>query len=227
MYSGILGQWRQLNYQLNLWISCLHKIVPHPVSVDYNTAVSHIDFGPSSLTFDSYFTAQGLLHFWAGKVLLYDALRGALRWILEFPAEETLPILTPLPTILYAEDHIAHDAAIADALSGDLTLCLALVQQIQHHTARSIRKGMRYIWVSDFGMLPQFRAATPLVVATQYLRNIGDEAEVWHCEKAAKYFEEKKIAVGLFIESCAEEWGNQVKVKREGEGVTLQELELG
>jgi len=86
---------------------------------------------------------------------------------------------------------------------------------------------MRYIWNSNFGMLPQFRAATPLVVATQYLKNIRDDLEVWHCEKAAKYFEDKKISIGLFIESCSEEWGNQVKVKKEGKGVTLQELELG
>jgi hypothetical protein len=199
-------------------------MVPMPFSRDESINPVDCDFGPS-WTFHSSWVAQTLLLYWAGKVLLYEALRVALKWIQNFPAEESLAMnLKPLPAILSPEDQIAHDALIIAALSKDLLLGLALVKQSQHDAARNVRKGMRYIWSSDIGMLPQFRAATPLIVATQYLKNIGDEQEVAYCAKAAKVFEDNQIAFGLFIESCAEEWGNTVKIASPGERVLLQEL---
>lgn len=198
-------------------------MIPSPFSMD-ETISTEFDFGPS-WTFHAPWVTQALLLYWAGKLLLYESLRVVLKWIQNFPLPHTLPPLSPLPTILSPSAQTAHDARITAALSSNLLLALSLVQRCQHDAARNIRKGMRYIWSSDYGMLPQFRAATPLNVATQYLKNIGDEREVRWCGSAKKVFEDNQIALGLFIESCAEEWGNE----NEGEGmvrrgVLLREL---
>ena len=223
-YTSILDQWRHLNYQFNLWYSSLHEMVAVPFSADKGISSADFDFGPS-FTFHSSWVAQTLLLYWAGKLLLYEALRVALKWSQDWPAEESLTMnLEPLPAILSPEAQVMHDALIIGALSTDLLLGLVLVQQSEYDAARNVRKGMRYIWSSDIGMLPQFRAGTPLIVATQYLRNVGDEQEVTYCAKAAKVFEDNQIALGSFIESCAEAWGNPVQKKIPSEGLGLQEL---
>lgn len=199
-------------------------MVPEPFSGDDSIGSADFDFGPS-WTFHSTWVAQTLLLYWAGKLLLYEALRLALKWIQNWPAEESLTMnIEPLPAILSPEVQKTHDALINAALSTDLQLGLALVQQSQYDAARSIRKGIRYVWSSGVGILPQFRAGTPLNVATQYMRSIGDEQEVAYCAKAAKVFEDNQMALGLFIESCAEGWGNTVINKSPGEGRVFKEL---
>lgn len=76
LYERICERWKRSTQNLDRWYSRLHLHFPEPFKPgdDIVETGSNNDFG-QSYTFSSYWIAQALMHYWAARVLHYDALK--------------------------------------------------------------------------------------------------------------------------------------------------------
>ncbi|KFY81030.1 hypothetical protein V499_00189 [Pseudogymnoascus sp. VKM F-103] len=209
--SDIISQWRTLTYQLNNWYFQLYKNYEAPFEYYktelYASSYHSVRFG-SPFTFSSYWIAQSLMHYWAGQVLLCDALAQAISWLRHENTMHPLDSFTlgPLPLLTSPSEQAYQDASIELAFSSNLTLCAALIEQSQDRAARTALKGVQYVSAEELGTLSYLRSCSPLYIAMQHFQKKGLAQELSLCWVAAKHLDKNRLAVWEMLDLSSEKW---------------------
>jgi hypothetical protein len=149
------------------------------------------------------------MHYWAGQVLLCDALAQAISWLLRH--ENTMhPLdrftLGPLPMLTSPSEQAYQDASIELAFSSNLTLCAALIEQSQDQAARTALKGVQYVSAEELGTLSYLRSCSPLYIAMQHFQKRGLAEELSLCWVAAKHLDKNRLAVWEMLDLSSNKW---------------------
>lgn len=150
-----------------------------------------------------------MIHYFAARILLYDALNQAVCWKIErsgFLSSPGTSILADWTSPISAEHQLAHDVAILQALDCILSLCADLVQQIQDVSARSVLKCMRYMHQEKWGTISLLvPSSSALCIAAKHLKRIGVMEELGYCEKAFSHLESRRLEVRHIFDWSVEE----------------------
>jgi hypothetical protein len=211
LFSDIFSRWRTLTYQLNNWYFRLHQNYKAPFAYDkmepFASPHPSVRFG-SPFTFSSYWIAESLMHYWAGQVLLYDALAQAISWLRhEDPMHPPNSFtLRPLPMLTSPSEQACQDASIELAFSNNLTLCAALVEQSQDQAARTALKGVQYVFAEELGISTFLRSFIPLYIAMQHFQKRGLAEELSLCWVAAKHSDKSRLALWNMLDLSSNKW---------------------
>lgn len=90
-FMEICSQWQESTYEVNHWYAKMHTYFG-VLYEEYDSASedSELEFGPS-YRLPSYWISQAMMHYWAARLLLYDALAQAVSWA--FKHDSPLPVL--------------------------------------------------------------------------------------------------------------------------------------
>jgi hypothetical protein len=162
-----------------------------------------LNFG-SSYSFPSFWIAQTLMHSWAARVLLYDALLLSISWAIENGA--TVPRLQPIPDSMPPSDFSAQDYAILTALTSDLDKCVEVLRAAQEIAAHNVLKCVRYTFAKEFGVMNLALTLIPVYVVLQYFKKEEMLDEVQICERAIAVYYSRGLVSGELFRMDAKFW---------------------
>lgn len=155
----------------------------------------------ASYTFFSYWVASVFEHYFAARVLLYNALGQAVWWKLKLEDEES-PVSPTTSTTL---DEAEQDSLISHALYHDLPQCLALVQQSQDTAARNFLKGCSWVSAQDFGTMSMANRAV-LCISLYSISRERMKQELEYSERMVATIEERGMVLARTFGLSVVEW---------------------
>jgi hypothetical protein len=173
------------------------------------TTEKNSQYGPS-YTFFSYWVASIFEHYFAARVLLYNALGQAVWWKLKLEDEES-PVSPTASTTL---DEAEQDFLISQALYHDLPQCLALVQQSQDAAARNVLKGYSCVSAQGFGTMSMAESSSSLYIAIQHFKKRGMKQELEYSARMVAMIEDRGMVLERMFGLSVVEWGRVLKEGR-------------
>ena len=204
LYLDIFNRWKILTYRLNEWYSRLFQNYETPFADEKMKGNGR----NGNVACSSYWIAQSLMHYWAGRVLLFDALAQAVLWLMH--QKDLLPLhtftLSPLPMVASSDEQVTQDLSIEISFSSNLHLCVALIMQSKDQAACNALKGVQHVLAAELGTLSSLRSCNPLYIAIQHFQKRGMTEELEFCWRMAKDLDKGGLAAGKMLHISSSKW---------------------